>query len=105
MSFLLFYLRLSNTRRFTYMIYGTMALIVCFTIAIWLIYCLQCRPLAAFWNPTAYPDAVCLSTKITYYVVVALVSSCPSSDFPDWSFVLNNIILKTMAFVPTNEQK
>lgn len=52
-----------------------MAIVVASTIAIWLIYCLQCTPLAAFWDPTAYPEAKCLSTKITYYVVVALVSN------------------------------
>ncbi|RAO73352.1 uncharacterized protein BHQ10_009364 [Talaromyces amestolkiae] len=72
MSFLLFYLRLSNTWRFTLSIYGAMGIVMASTIAIWLIYCLQCIPLPAFWDPTAYPGAKCLSTKITYYVVVAL---------------------------------
>lgn len=52
-----------------------MAIISASTLAIWLIYCLQCIPLAAFWDPAAYPGAKCLSSKITYYVVVALVSN------------------------------
>ncbi|OKL58121.1 hypothetical protein UA08_06435 [Talaromyces atroroseus] len=72
MSFLFFYLRISHTRQFTYLVYGTMGLVTTFTIIAWLIYCLQCIPLAAFWDAAAYPDAKCLSTKITYYVAVAL---------------------------------
>ncbi|OJJ07322.1 hypothetical protein ASPVEDRAFT_155195 [Aspergillus versicolor CBS 583.65] len=60
-AFLQFYLRLANKISFTYSVYATMALNVAVAVAIWLLYCLQCRPLPAFWNPTMYPDAVCRS--------------------------------------------
>ncbi|PLN80574.1 hypothetical protein BDW42DRAFT_194389 [Aspergillus taichungensis] len=48
-----------------------MALNIAIAVALWLFYCLQCQPLAAFWNKMAYPDAKCLNTAITYYVPVA----------------------------------
>ncbi|KAL2815252.1 hypothetical protein BDW59DRAFT_177688 [Aspergillus cavernicola] len=71
-GFLLFYLRLANKTSFIYSVYATMVLNVLITIALWLLYCLQCRPLPAFWNPAAYPDAKCLKMAITYYVPVSL---------------------------------
>ncbi|KAL4804567.1 hypothetical protein BDV18DRAFT_161662 [Aspergillus unguis] len=70
-AFLQFYLRLANGTTFTFSIYFTMALNAAIAIALWLLYCLQCRPLAAFWNPTAYPGFKCLDTSVTYYVPVA----------------------------------
>lgn len=72
-AFLQFYLRLANKASFTYSVYATMVLNVAVAVAIWLLYCLQCRPLPAFWNPTMYPDAVCLETAVTYYVPASLV--------------------------------
>ena len=74
-AFLLFYLRLTKQTFFIYSVYATMALNIAIAVALWLVYCLQCQPLAAFWNKMAYPDAKCLDTAITYYVPVALVSS------------------------------
>ncbi|OJJ54839.1 hypothetical protein ASPSYDRAFT_93737 [Aspergillus sydowii CBS 593.65] len=71
-AFLQFYLRLANKTSFTYSVYATMALNVAVAVAIWLLYCLQCRPLPAFWNPTMYPDADCLKTAVTYYVPASL---------------------------------
>ncbi|KAL3476708.1 hypothetical protein BJX99DRAFT_258258 [Aspergillus californicus] len=71
-GFLLFYFRLASKTTFVYSVYATLVLNLLITIALWLLYCLQCRPLAAFWNSAAYPDATCLSTSITYYVPVAL---------------------------------
>ncbi|KAL4746150.1 hypothetical protein BDW72DRAFT_197965 [Aspergillus terricola var. indicus] len=41
-------------------------------VGLWLLYCLQCQPLPAFWNSAAYPDATCLATAVTYYVPVSL---------------------------------
>ncbi|OAL23202.1 hypothetical protein AYO20_11014 [Fonsecaea nubica] len=66
--FLLFYLRLAQERRFRMLVYGTIGLTAAVTIAIWLIYSLQCHPLQAFWYPTLFPDAKCLPPKVTYFV-------------------------------------
>ncbi|KAL4922112.1 hypothetical protein BDW62DRAFT_172956 [Aspergillus aurantiobrunneus] len=71
-TFLQFYFRLANKTSFTYSIYATMALNLAIAVALWLLYCLQCRPLPAFWNAAAYPDAICLDTSVTYYVPVSL---------------------------------
>ncbi|KAL4901992.1 hypothetical protein BDW74DRAFT_181149 [Aspergillus multicolor] len=70
-AFLQFYLRLANRPSFTYSVYVTMVLNAVIAVALWLLYCLQCRPLAAFWNAAAYPGAKCLDTPVTYYVPVA----------------------------------
>lgn len=78
-AFLQFYLRLANKTSFTYSVYATMALNLAVAVAIWLLYCLQCRPLPAFWNPTMYPDASCLKTAVTYYVPASLVRPVPVS--------------------------
>ncbi|KAL5340157.1 hypothetical protein BJX70DRAFT_396930 [Aspergillus crustosus] len=71
-GFLMFYLRLANKPSFTYSVYATMVLNFLIAVALWLLYCLQCRPLPAFWNAAAYPDADCLDSSVTYYVPVAL---------------------------------
>ncbi|KAL1962759.1 hypothetical protein VTN77DRAFT_9213 [Rasamsonia byssochlamydoides] len=70
-TFLLFYLRLAHKPLFTYSVYATMALNGVLTLTIWLIYCFQCTPHAAFFNPAAYPDATCLPKSITYYLVAS----------------------------------
>lgn len=88
-AFLQFYLRLANKTSFTYSVYATMALNVAVAVAIWLLYCLQCRPLPAFWNPTMYPDADCLKTAVTYYVPASLVRLAPVLCIlsqPSWIF-------------------
>ncbi|KAL2851911.1 hypothetical protein BJY01DRAFT_232806 [Aspergillus pseudoustus] len=72
MSFLLFYLRLASKTSYTYSVYATMILNLVIAVGLWLLYCLQCRPLQAFWNSAAYPDATCLDTSVAYYVPVSL---------------------------------
>ncbi|KAJ5988151.1 hypothetical protein N7481_003361 [Penicillium waksmanii] len=54
---LLFYLRLTNMTSFVSGVYATMGLNILITLTLWLLYCLQGMPLAAFWNAAAYPDA------------------------------------------------
>ncbi|KAL4960092.1 uncharacterized protein BDV14DRAFT_193225 [Aspergillus stella-maris] len=71
-GFLQIYLRLANKTSFLYSIYATMALNLAIAIALCLLYCLQCRPLPAFWNLVDYPGAICLKTSVTYYVPVSL---------------------------------
>ncbi|KIW88831.1 uncharacterized protein Z519_10315 [Cladophialophora bantiana CBS 173.52] len=66
--FLLFYLRLASARTFRMLVYCTIGLTAAITVTIWLIYCLQCKPLQAFWYPTLYPTAKCLPSKVTYFV-------------------------------------
>jgi hypothetical protein len=34
------------------------------TIAIWLLYALQCRPLKAFYHPELYPNVKCISNNM-----------------------------------------
>lgn len=64
MCFLLFFFRLSKTSWFLYALWATIGWHVSTTIAIWFLYGFQCRPLAAFWAPTDYPDATCLATDM-----------------------------------------
>ncbi|KAI9375055.1 hypothetical protein BJX61DRAFT_540203 [Aspergillus egyptiacus] len=71
-GFLLFYLRLVNKPSFLYSVYATMLLNFLVAVALWLLYCLRCRPLPAFWNPGAYRDATCVETAVTYYLPAAL---------------------------------
>ncbi|KAL3483921.1 hypothetical protein BJX62DRAFT_230654 [Aspergillus germanicus] len=71
-AFLVFYLRLASKTSYIYSVYATMVLNLLIAVALWLLYCLQCRPLPAFWNSAAYPDATCLDTSVTYYVPVSL---------------------------------
>ncbi|OQU95024.1 hypothetical protein CLAIMM_01293 [Cladophialophora immunda] len=68
LCFLLFYLRLAKERRFRMLVFGTIGLTATITLTIWLIYCLQCNPLQAFWYPTQFPTAKCLPSKVTYFV-------------------------------------
>ncbi|KAJ5629816.1 hypothetical protein N7528_003473 [Penicillium herquei] len=77
-AFLLFYLRLVTNTNFTYSVYAVMGLNILVSICLWLLYCLQCFPLEAFWDSAAHPNAKCLSTTVTYYVPVAL---CIFMDF------------------------
>ena len=64
MCFLLFYFRLSRTPWFLYALWGSIAWHISTTIAIWLLYGLQCRPLAAFWAPQLYPGVTCLDSNM-----------------------------------------
>ncbi|KAL3584537.1 hypothetical protein FPOAC2_13999 [Fusarium poae] len=42
------------------------------TIAIWLLYALQCRPLKAFYHPELYPNVKCISNNIAYFIPYSL---------------------------------
>lgn len=64
MCFLLFFFRLSETQLFLQFLWAIIGFHMLSTIAIWLLYSLQCRPLKAFYAPELYPDAKCLSTTM-----------------------------------------
>jgi hypothetical protein len=73
-AFLLFYLRFANTRVFTTLVYCTMGLNTLFAIITWLLYCLQCVPLDAYFHPAAHPTVKCLNRSILAFVPAAFVS-------------------------------
>ncbi|KAF4949865.1 hypothetical protein FSARC_13367 [Fusarium sarcochroum] len=70
--FLLFYFRLSNHISFRRALWAIIAFHVVTTVVIWLLYGLQCRPLAAFYEPENYPGVKCLDTNVTYFVPYTL---------------------------------
>ncbi|KAF5021006.1 hypothetical protein F66182_6937 [Fusarium sp. NRRL 66182] len=70
--FLLFYFRLSPNLKFRQALWGVVTFHVVTTIVIWLLYGLQCRPLAAFYEPEKYPNVKCLETNVTYFVPYTL---------------------------------
>ncbi|KAI0480039.1 hypothetical protein GGR56DRAFT_248853 [Xylariaceae sp. FL0804] len=72
MCFLLFYFRLSKTEAFLRALWAVIAFHCVTTVVIWLLYALQCMPLAAFWDPTKYPNTTCLSSNVTYWVPFTL---------------------------------
>ncbi|GME31964.1 l-fucose permease [Neofusicoccum parvum] len=72
LSFLLFFYRTLPTPRFRTAIRITIALVFIQTIATWIFSALQCRPLAAYFNPDDYPDAVCYPYGISYYAPSAV---------------------------------
>lgn len=64
MCFLLFYFRLSDTPTFRRCLWGVIVFHSVTTLVIWLLYALQCMPLAAFYDPQSYPDVKCLPTNM-----------------------------------------
>ncbi|RFU23570.1 hypothetical protein B7463_g12768, partial [Scytalidium lignicola] len=72
MCFLLFYFRLSKASQFRMALWGVIGFHIATTVVIWLLYGLQCRPLAAFYDPASYPGVKCLSTDVTYFVPYSL---------------------------------
>lgn len=74
MAFLLFYLRLSRETTFRRWVFTAMALNAMFTLTNWLIACLQCIPLDAFFHPAAHPETKCISHFVTFFVPALLVS-------------------------------
>ncbi|KAH6663542.1 hypothetical protein B0J14DRAFT_258505 [Halenospora varia] len=70
MAFLLFYLRFA-IKLFRTLVFWTIGLNTLFTIIIWLIYCFQCIPLSAFFNPTMHPGVKCLKNSILAFVPAA----------------------------------
>jgi hypothetical protein len=83
MAFLLFYLRLSPETTFRRWVYMAMALNVMFTLTNWLIACLQCIPLDAFFHPAAHPGTKCISQFVTFFVPAFLVSCRLMHEFLD----------------------
>lgn len=75
MCFLLFYLRLCSERNFAIAVYCVMAYNIASTIALWLLYGLQCIPLDALFHPAAHPDVKCLPSDVIYFVPYPLVST------------------------------
>jgi hypothetical protein len=68
MSFLLFFLRLSQTKRFRRAVYFVMTCNVFVTVGTWILYSLQCIPLAAYWSPELYPDVTCLPFSLSLWL-------------------------------------
>ncbi|KAB2573449.1 hypothetical protein DBV05_g7858 [Lasiodiplodia theobromae] len=81
MGFLLFYMRLSHVQSFRILIYMAMVCNALCTVGIWVLYCLQCIPLEAFWNPAKYPDTICLNSSVTYFVPYSLMLSLDIAIF------------------------
>jgi hypothetical protein len=69
-AFLLFYLRFA-TKIFRTLVYCTVGLNTILTLIIWLMYCFQCMPLDAFFNPAAHPTTKCLDNSILAFVPAA----------------------------------
>lgn len=72
MAFLLFYLRFA-TKRFRTLVFCTIGLNCAFTIIQWLLYCLQCTPLDAFFHPELHPVVKCIDNSVLAFVPAALV--------------------------------
>ncbi|KAL2059803.1 hypothetical protein VTL71DRAFT_10187 [Oculimacula yallundae] len=71
MAFLLFYLRFA-TKVFRTLVICTIGLNCAFTVAQWLLYCLQCMPIDAFFHPELHPGVQCIDNKILAFLPAAL---------------------------------
>ncbi|CAL3969586.1 unnamed protein product [Diplocarpon coronariae] len=71
MAFLLFYLRFA-TKLFRTLVFCTIGLNCVFTVAQWLLYCLQCLPLDALFHPAAHPSVRCVDNKVLAFLPAAL---------------------------------
>lgn len=80
MAFLLFYLRFA-AKSFRKMVYITMGINCLFTLIIMLIYCLQCIPLDAFFQPAEHPDVKCLNKNTLAFPPAAFVRTFLSSYY------------------------
>lgn len=75
MSFLFFYRRtLEVTPGFRIAVITTMILVGLQTSGTWIFYGLQCIPIQAFFTPELYPNAVCISSGLSYYLPSVAVS-------------------------------
>ncbi|KAG9254481.1 uncharacterized protein F5Z01DRAFT_107874 [Emericellopsis atlantica] len=72
LCFLLFFFRLSSQRPFRIALWSVIVFHVGSTIAIWLLYALQCQPLEAFYYKERYPDVQCISNDIAYFIPYSL---------------------------------
>ncbi|PBP16768.1 hypothetical protein BUE80_DR012336 [Diplocarpon rosae] len=71
MAFLLFYLRFA-TKLFRTLVFCTIGLNCAFTVAQWMVYCLQCLPLDTFFHPAAHPTVRCIDNKVLAFLPAAL---------------------------------
>ncbi|PVH67799.1 hypothetical protein DL98DRAFT_637048 [Cadophora sp. DSE1049] len=69
-AFLLFYLRFA-IKTFRKLTYAAMGINIVFTLTTILIYCFQCRPLDAFFNPLNHPDVKCIDNSVLAFVPAA----------------------------------
>ena len=74
MSFLLFFKRLSPNRTFQIAVHCTIAANVFVTVGTWILYCLQCIPIEAYWAPEKHPDVKCLDFGISLWLPASAVS-------------------------------
>ncbi|KAH7024879.1 uncharacterized protein B0I36DRAFT_366783 [Microdochium trichocladiopsis] len=68
MSFLLFFLRLSPSSKFRIAVFCVIGANVFVTVGTWVLYCLQCIPLEAYWHPEKYPDVKCLPFAVSLWL-------------------------------------
>ncbi|KAH6714279.1 hypothetical protein DL95DRAFT_341111 [Leptodontidium sp. 2 PMI_412] len=71
MAFLLFYLRFA-TKRFRTLVFCTIGINCAFTVIQWLLYCLQCIPIDAFFHPELHPGVKCIDNSVLAFVPAAL---------------------------------
>lgn len=88
MAFLLFYLRFA-TKLFRTLVFCTIGLNTIFTAVQWLLYCLQCIPIDAFFHKAAHPNISCVDNSVLAFLPAALV--CPPANF--FSFLPANSIV------------
>lgn len=74
MTFLIFYIRLSQEPIFRRLCFMTMALNTVFMLVNWLLAVFQCIPLDAFFNPALHPDAKCINSNVLLMGPSVLVS-------------------------------
>jgi hypothetical protein len=72
----------TDTRLFVHrtLVYYTIALNCIFALVQWLIYCLQCIPLDAFFHRQDYPTVRCLDNSVLAFVPASLVSIPPKKN-------------------------
>jgi hypothetical protein len=81
MSFLFFYRRtLEVTPDFRIAVITTMVFVGLQTGGTWIFYALQCIPIQAFFTPELYPNAVCISSGLSYYLPSVAVSRPPPAQ-------------------------
>ena len=74
MAFLLFYLRFA-TKTFRKLVWVTIGLNSIMTLAILLLYCFQCLPLDAFFNPQNHPNVKCVDNNYLAFIPASFVST------------------------------
>lgn len=83
MSFLLFYLRvLATTAGYKKAVWIVIGINIFQTIAILMLYGLQCIPIDAYFNPTLYDHPFCMSTGLTLYLPAGAVSISSATQNP-----------------------